>query len=173
MTVACSPNLVQPGTREDLSTIRDALPADADACAEIHILARRRMTYLPQDLHSDAETRQWNRDVVFTTHQVLVAEDEAGEIIGYLALDGEWLMHLYVRPDSQRQGAGSALLDAAKARSPGWLRLWVFQPNSGAIRFYERHGFRAVRETDGRDNEERVPDALMVWTGVSETGCCA
>lgn len=145
--------------------IRNARPADADACAEIHILARRRMTYLPRDLHSDAETRDWNRAVVFATQQVLVAEHDTGEIIGYLARDGDWVMHLYVRPGSQGQGAGSALMDAAKARSPGGLRLWVFQPNSGAIRFYERHGFRAVRETDGRDNEEKVPDLLMAWPG--------
>ena len=123
------------------------------------------MTYLPQDLHSDAETRAWNRDVVFATQQVLVAEDEAGEILGYLAREGDWLMHLYVSPGSQGQGIGTALLEAAKARSPGGLRLWVFQPNAGAIRFYERHGFRAVRETDGRDNEEKVPDLLMGWPG--------
>ena len=123
------------------------------------------MTYLPQDLHSDAETRAWNRDVVFATQQVLVAEDEAGAILGYLAREGDWLMHLYVSPGSQGQGIGTALLEAAKARSPGGLRLWVFQPNAGAIRFYERHGFRAVRETDGRDNEERVPDLLMAWPG--------
>ena len=123
------------------------------------------MTYLPQDLHSDAETRAWNRDVVFATQQVLVAEDEAGAILGYLAREGDWLMHLYVSPGSQGQGIGTALLEAAKARSPGGLRLWVFQPNAGAIRFYERHGFRAVRETDGRDNEEKVPDLLMGWPG--------
>ena len=123
------------------------------------------MTYLPQDLHSDAETRQWNREIVFATQQVLVAEDDAGEVAGYLARDGDWLTHLYVRPGRQGQGVGATLLEAAKARSPDGLRLWVFQPNAGAIRFYERHGFRTVRETDGRDNEEKVPDLLMAWPG--------
>ncbi len=162
---AGSKGLTQPGGRRELIAIRNARPSDADACADIHIQARRRMPYLPQDLHSDAETRAWNREIVFATQQVLVAEEESGDIAGYLARDGDWLMHLYVRPDRQGQGIGAALLDAAKAQSPGGLSLWVFQPNTGAIRFYERHGFRMVRETDGRDNEEKVPDRLMTWPG--------
>ncbi len=146
-------------------TIREAGPADCDACAAIHIQARRRMSYLPQDLHSDAETRDWTRDVVFATQQVLVAEDDAGVIQGYLAQQDDWVMHLYVHPREQSQGIGSALLEAAKARRPGGLRLWVFQPNTDAIRFYARQGFKVECKTDGRDNEERVPDALMVWSG--------
>jgi len=40
------------------------------------------------------------------------------------------------------------------------LYLWVFQGNAAAIRFYEQRGFMLVRRTDGRNNEERQPDAL-------------
>jgi hypothetical protein len=43
------------------------------------------------------------------------------------------------------------------------LHLWVFQKNIGARRFYERRGFRAIKETDGTGNEEREPDALVEW----------
>jgi hypothetical protein len=32
-----------------------------------------------------------------------------------------------------------------------------------ARRFYERHGLRAVRFTDGTGNEEKTPDALYEW----------
>ena len=28
---------------------------------------------------------------------------------------------------------------------------------------YERHGFRAIHFTDGRDNEERTPDVRYRW----------
>jgi putative acetyltransferase len=38
------------------------------------------------------------------------------------------------------------------------LRLWTFQRNAGARRFYERNGFAAVELTDGLGNEEREPD---------------
>ncbi len=43
--------------------------------------------------------------------------------------------------------------------------LWVFQTNTGAIRFYERHGFELVKLTDGAENMEREPDALYRWNG--------
>ena len=142
--------------------IRAARPEEAAACAEIHILARRAMTYLPQDLHSDEETREWMRRVVFAGQEVLVAESE-GRIAGFLSLEGNLVSNLYVRPEAQSCGLGAALLAQAKARRPEGLRLWVFEPNAGAIRFYEREGFRTLERTDGQGNEEKVPDRLMGW----------
>ena len=43
------------------------------------------------------------------------------------------------------------------------LRLWVFQRNTPALRFYAARGFRVVEHTDGSRNEEREPDALLEW----------
>ena len=51
----------------------------------------------------------------------------------------------------------------AQAVRPRGLDLWVFQRNTVAIAFYERHGFRIAELTDGSGNEEREPDARMVW----------
>ena len=62
------------------------------------------------------------------------------------------------RPDRPRHRR--RLLAVAKRERPDGLRLWTFASNTGAQRFYERHGFVAVRRTDGRDNEERAPDVL-------------
>jgi GNAT superfamily N-acetyltransferase len=42
------------------------------------------------------------------------------------------------------------------------LRLWTFESNLGAQRFYERHGFRPIERTAG-DNEEGAPDILYIW----------
>jgi hypothetical protein len=66
-----------------------------------------------------------------------------------------------VQPDCQRAGIGSALLEVAKSRRPGGLRLWVFQRNHGAWAVYARHGFTEVRFTDGSDNEEQEPDVFL------------
>jgi ribosomal protein S18 acetylase RimI-like enzyme len=55
------------------------------------------------------------------------------------------------------------VVERAKERRPHGLRLWVFQRNDGVRRFYERHGFALVRETDGAENMEREPDALYEW----------
>jgi GNAT superfamily N-acetyltransferase len=69
---------------------------------------------------------------------------------------------LYVHPDNLRSGAGTQLLAAAKA-GRDILELWCFQANTPARRFYERHGFRAVRFTDGARNEEKMPDVRYRW----------
>jgi hypothetical protein len=47
------------------------------------------------------------------------------------------------------------------------LALWTFQRHANARSFYEAHGFRCVRFTAGRDNEEHEPDALYEWTRYS------
>jgi GNAT superfamily N-acetyltransferase len=98
---------------------------------------------------------------VFSTCTVLVAE-RRGLIIGYCAYHDGWIDHLYVHPEHQGQGIGSMLLERAM-QVEDTLRLWTFQKNAQARAFYERHGFRLVRTTDGSGNEEREPDALYEW----------
>ena len=120
------------------------------------------MAYLPPDLHTAEETHEWMRDVVFRSERVWVAE-HADRIVGYASADGEFLNHLYVLPEHQGRGIGTALLAAVMEHSRDGMKLWTFEPNEGAIRFYVRHGFRTLRRTDGRTNEENVPDRLMVW----------
>ena len=141
--------------------LRHAGPGDADAVADILLAARAEMTYLPQ-LHTDDEVRDWVRTGLVPAREVWIAVLD-GRSAGFLALAGDQIDHLYVHPDAQGVGLGSALLDRAKERRPNGLRLWVFQRNTGARRFYERHGFALLRETDGADNMKREPDALYEW----------
>jgi GNAT superfamily N-acetyltransferase len=142
--------------------IRQAAPDDSDRCAEIHRTAMAVMPYVPKGLHTAEDVRAWMRDVVFARQRVWVAEIE-GRVVGYAALGGGFLNSLYVAHGYQGRGVGSALLQQVKTAAPEGFSLWTFQPNLGAIRFYERHGFRTGRETDGASNEERVPDRLMHW----------
>ncbi len=69
--------------------------------------------------------------------------------------------HLYVDPDSQGKGLGSALLAKAQGTNQR-LSLWTFQKNKRARKFYEAKGFRPVKFTDGA-NEEKEPDVLYTW----------
>ena len=64
-----------------------------------------------------------------------------------------FLNNLYVLPDCQGRGIGGALLSEVKAHAPEGVKLWTFEPNEGAIRFYERHGFVTIERSDGRANE--------------------
>ena len=102
----------------------------------------------------------WIR-AIFATLSVWLAVD--GEcVVGVVSRKDEWINQLYVAPNSTGQGIGQRLLDAflaeAAAESIADVRLWTFQRNAGARRFYERNGFVAVEFTDGRGNEEREPD---------------
>ena len=142
--------------------IRRATDDDWPEVARVFIAARAGMTYLP-DLHSDADTRLFIRRVVKRSAVWLAARE--GAMLGFAALEPGWLHHLYVDPAAQNAGAGSALLEKAKAELPEGFSLWTFQANLGARRFYERHGLKETHRTDGADNEERLPDILYEWNG--------
>jgi GNAT superfamily N-acetyltransferase len=81
---------------------------------------------------------------------------------GFAALDGLEFHHLYVAPDAQRRGVGSALFAQTQAARPSGFEIWVFRDNDRARGLYERHGCRLLRGTDG-ENEEGAPDVLYEW----------
>jgi ribosomal protein S18 acetylase RimI-like enzyme len=141
--------------------IRRATPADADAVGRIFVAARDEMPYLPR---IDDDARSSLGSLLVERHRLWVWDSD-GEIAGFVGLNDYEVTHLYVAPHAQRRGIGTAMLEHAKTVSPERLQLWVFQKNHGARRFYERHGFRLARRTDGADNMEREPDALYAWAG--------
>lgn len=139
--------------------IRRGTADDADAVGRIFVRARDAMTYLPRITDDDRpKLGGW----IAARHTVWVIED-GGRVVGFAGLSQGWLDHLYIDPDSQGRGFGSMLLQHAKGLQPQGLRLWVFQANVGARRFYEHHDFRLERTTDGAGNTEREPDALYSW----------
>ena len=116
---------------------------------------------LPPPVHAEEEVRAWFADVVLPTREVWVAEAD-GLAVALLVLDDDWIDQLYVAPGHTGHGIGGKLLKVAKARRPQGLRLWTFQANQRARRFYERHDFTATETTDG-DNEEGAPDVRYEW----------
>ncbi len=53
------------------------------------------------------------------------------------------LNQLFIDPNYQNQGIGSALMNKAKEICPQGLKLTVLQQNITACRFYKKHGFTA------------------------------
>ena len=102
------------------------------------------------------ENRAFVRDVIVAHNEIWVAED-AGAAVAFLGLDGETVRHLYVQPNHQNHGLGTALIEHAKALRPGGLRLSVLQANASARRFYERHGFTLDELRDGSTRRKASP----------------
>ena len=137
-----------------------------------HCLRRRRnrerlFGFVPAaDLSADVAHRRGGRAVYpkrdSERMEVTVAEDES-EIVAFLARQGEEVRLLHTRPDRIGMGAGTQLINAAKASGIGALELWCFEANDRARRFYEARGFRAIRFTDGAHNEEHMPDIRYRW----------
>ncbi|MFE2391593.1 GNAT family N-acetyltransferase [Streptomyces althioticus] len=132
--------------------------------ARIHMASRSAtMPYLPPQKRDHEQVSRWVRDVVLKRCRTWVAVRRA-EIVGYAALDGDMLDHLYLRPDVRRQGIGTLLLDEVRRHGPEGLVLHVFQQNIGARAFYERHGFTVLDISDGSRNMESLPDMTLRWT---------
>lgn len=141
--------------------IRQAEPEDAEAIAAVFTPSFATLTFLPR-LHTAEEDRWFVSKLLLPRHEVWVAE-EGGRLIGFAALSEDMLDHLYVHPHAQGRGVGAALLAKAQERRPDGFSLWCFQQNEQARRFYDAHGCRVVRLTDGSTNEYRSPDVLYEW----------
>ncbi len=142
--------------------VRRAGVSESDAVAALVRLSRETaLPYLP-DLHTPEEGRAFFRDRVFAVCEVWVAE-RGSELVGMCAFREGWIDQLYVHPAHLRTGIGAALLRKAMDANEA-LQLWTFQRNTGAIRFYEAHGFVRAEETDGAGNEEHEPDARYHWS---------
>jgi len=143
--------------------LRTAANSDAGRIADI--LLQSRAAFLPYAVspHTDDDVRVWVRDILLPREDVTVAL-VAGQPVGVMAMhraeDISWISQLYVHPSHAGQGIGSRLLARALDTAARPIRLYTFQQNAGARRFYERNGFAPLRLTDGSGNEERCPDVL-------------
>jgi len=100
---------------------------------------------------------------------ICLAAFDGERMVGYLICsryDTVWhLMNVSVDPDRRREGIATALLGALIDRigdPAAHLTLEVRQSNQGAIRLYDRFGFRSagIRRRYYQDNGE---DALIMW----------
>ena len=149
-------------------TFRRATADDAAAVCEVYLTSHK--TFLPYAplAHTDEEVQDYIAHTLIEKVEVIIAE-LAGRIVGLLALDRKdgtgWIEQLYLHPDVVGQGIGTQLLAIAKSRLGPPIRLYTFQANRGARRFYERHGFQAIAFGDGSGNEQNCPDICYEWRG--------
>jgi putative acetyltransferase len=141
--------------------IRRARPEDAEAVVRIFRESRAEaMPWLPV-LHTPEEdighfARQFEAEVAY-----VFEVDE--RVVGFAVVKGDELDALYVAPEAQRRGVGSALFTKTQEERPDGFEFWVFRDNERARSFYEAHGARVIGATDGSENEERTPDVRYEW----------
>ncbi|MET0903306.1 MAG: GNAT family N-acetyltransferase [Acidimicrobiales bacterium] len=142
--------------------IRRASQAEAPVIADLYWRAREAaVPAIPPSVHPLDDVHLYFATVLLPQRDIWLAVEEA-DVIGFLVLEPGWVDHLYLEPHRTGEGIGSQLLDHAKTVQPDGLDLWAFRSNTGARRFYERHGFTAVAFTEG-DNEEGEPDVRYHW----------
>lgn len=156
----------------EMVTIRAATPDDALTVSTLYLTSRRHFLPYAPVAHTDTEIHQWIAQHLMLTANISVAVVDH-RIVGMMALldDGKvrWIDQLYLLPDVVNQGIGTLLLQQALQKLAPPVRLYTFQENAGARRFYERHGFRSIAFGDGSGNEEGCPDVLYEWLGTDRS----
>ena len=143
--------------------IRPLAADDVDAVVRVWN-ATKRDTYdfIPQE-----QGRSVEDDDAFFRAQILprcaiwIAVERAN-VLGFLAIERNYVDRLYVHPRAQRRGVGAALLARAIEVCPRGFSLHTHQKNAKARAFYEKWGLTAVRFGVSPPPESE-PDVEYQW----------
>ena len=148
------------------ATLRSATKEDAERIAEIYLVSRKQYVSFAPLAHSDQAVRLWVKERLVPTGDVTVVV-VGDSVMGFIAISRDdshgWIDHVYLDPSTVGMGLGSLLLRKAMSLLGGPIRLYSFQQNEDARRFYRRQGFREIEFSDGLSNEEKTPDVLLEW----------
>ena len=111
-------------------------------------------------VHNVEERADYGRWLLEHTDVTMIHNNS--DVVGFLALEKHIIQGLYIKKDFQGFGFGQAAIKFAQKQFEE-LRLWVFQSNIGAQKFYQRLGFQIVEKSDGEDNDYRLPDIFYCW----------
>src|SRR5262245_30291472 len=123
--------------------IRPLHSVDLDGISRVHWRACRVAYRFMSWSYTENEVRHWYAGKLeeWDWGQVTCVQDT---IVAYLTASGAHIDQLFVDPDHQRAGLGSALLTAMLERRLRPATVHVFAENRPARAFYERFGFREV-----------------------------
>ena len=98
-------------------------------------------------LHSPEHQLEYLAEKIRQGSKVYMMLDD--QPVGIVSLTGSLIEDLYILPDRQNKGYGTALLNFAVSLCPDTPTLWILENNVNAKRLYCRMGFR---ETGNRNN---------------------
>ncbi len=98
----------------------------------------------------------------FETAEIYVAVDASGTVRGFVGLDENRVLGLFVDANFRSRGIGAALVDYCK-RTRSKLVANVYVKNERAVRFYRREGFEFLDVRVDAATGER--EQTIVWKG--------
>jgi GNAT superfamily N-acetyltransferase len=145
------------------AVIREYRETDFDAVTSLWRVARELAfpDFQREKGHTFMEDCEYFQNVILENNDVWIAEVD-GRVAGFLAIAGDFVDQLFVHPDFQQQGIGTALIGYAKHLAPLHLWLYTFQVNTGGRAFYEKNGFIPVRFGVSPEPESE-PDVEFHW----------
>ncbi len=107
-------------------------------------------------LHTPERQQAYLKEKLDSGSRIFMLDDD--KPVGIVSVTGSLIEDLYVLPEYQRRGYGTALLHYAIRQCESIPVLWILENNPGAARLYRREGFRETgrrnRITDGLDEIE-------------------
>lgn len=158
--------LVRATKTDDLPALRQLIVATWHDTYDATMGAER-VTAITNDWHSPENLR---REIGHPKAISLIAEAE-GRLQGHALITGldqteVTLNRLYVSPDAQRGGVGSALMKTAlQETGPAkTVTLEVEEANTRAQRFYAKHGFELVERKSNCGDQDGIPTLVLSRT---------
>jgi putative acetyltransferase len=145
-----------------LFRIRSYEPRDLDAAAlAANAACRQAYAYFGYNLPVTATRTRLTE--ALTEGQAGFVPEADGVVVGILTLKPSFIDRLFIAPQWQGLGFGSACLDFVKSLFPSGIELHCAQQNFTACRLYERHGFvpvaHLIHEPLG------IGDVIYRWPG--------
>lgn len=143
----------QPGDCEQIAAL---------FCETVHMVNAKDYSKLQLDAWATGtvDLAAWN--ALFLAHVTVVAEED-GCIVGFGDIDASgYLDRLYVHKDHQRQGVARAICDALEASVSA--QTITTHASITARPFFERRGYRVVKEQQVVRNGVRLTNFIMVKT---------
>jgi ribosomal protein S18 acetylase RimI-like enzyme len=122
---------------------------------------RRAYAYFGWD-HSVADMADWIAEDPKSWTELWTAES-GGNVIGFMALLDHFVDQLFVLPQWQGCGIGTAMMARAKQSYPAGLTLNCAQQNFPAIAFYVRQGFIPLEHRIHQP--EGIGEIIFRWHG--------
>ena len=161
--------------------IRQAVLKDAPGIAKVHVDSWRTTykeiipgSYL-NDLSYDERTDLWNRVLMEERDNVIVAEDEAGRIIGFASWNGREdscdLTAIYLLEEFQGRGIGKKMFEKLfrhfKDMGYGKITVEVLEDNKTRY-FYEHYGAELTDTVEISIGGEMFNELIYEWDDVGK-----